>query len=279
MDLSRTRNDCLFDVPDVYEQVFCREASVEADFLNACFAKYSDRPVQTAFEPGCGGGRLLSLLADRGIRVSGIDQSQAAVDFANSRLADAQNPVPVKLADMANATDSYWSDPTPADAAFASVNTLRHLPCDRSVLTHLELMARVVRPGGVYVVDIQLAEDRPLVCGTESFDCVQNGLPVRVMVWGKRVENRQEIFGVSIAPQREAKSGPSTAHEFEAEIVYRTYTSDELRDVVDRSPFWMIAAEIPFGDGTIGSRRIDGSRYAFVLRRVSNPGADDDDRC
>jgi SAM-dependent methyltransferase len=65
------------DEVELYDIAFGWDVSAEADWL-------VDRlglGCRSVLEPGCGSGRLLAALAERGLEVTGIDISEPAVAF------------------------------------------------------------------------------------------------------------------------------------------------------------------------------------------------------
>jgi SAM-dependent methyltransferase len=68
----------------------------------------TDSPVLV---PGCGSGRDLTLLASKGIAVTGLDYAPVAVAIARERLARAGLTAQVEQADVLS-----WSPPSPAGA-------------------------------------------------------------------------------------------------------------------------------------------------------------------
>ena len=76
------------DDAELYDIAFDWDISDEADWLVARLK------ATRVLEPGCGGGRMLEALADRGCKVAGIDRSTRMVEIARRRLgtrADVMN--------------------------------------------------------------------------------------------------------------------------------------------------------------------------------------------
>ena len=142
--------DC-YDHPRYWDLAFSEDTQAEAEFVAAAYTKYCDFPVQRLVEPGCGGGRLLVELASRGFGVAGFDLSQAAVDYANSQLADKGAPATAFVGDMTN-----FQVMEPFDAAVNLVNTFRHLTTEKDARRHLECVAEAIRPGGIYILGFHL---------------------------------------------------------------------------------------------------------------------------
>lgn len=97
-------------------------------------------------ELGIGGGRVALPLAGRGIPVEGIDASQVVLD--RLRATPGGESIPVTVADMAD---------LPLDGPFHLVYTvwsgLFHLPSQARQVDCFRNVARVLAPGGAFVIE------------------------------------------------------------------------------------------------------------------------------
>lgn len=100
-------------------------------------------------EPGCGSGRMLEALAERGLEVTGIDLSEPMLELARLRLGDRGT---VARADM-----SDFDLGETFDGAVCPINTLLHLSPDQ-LLRHLHCMDRHLEPGATYLVQVGLVD-------------------------------------------------------------------------------------------------------------------------
>lgn len=150
----------IYDDPVVYDVLATPGTAAELDLLERLYRRFAPRPAGRRrpawLEPACGTGRLLRGAARRGYRVTGIDRSPALAAYARRRLrrAGLARRARVLIGDMADVSGIL--PPASVDFAFIPDNSLRHLPDDASLDRHLAGMARVLRPGGVYVVGISL---------------------------------------------------------------------------------------------------------------------------
>ncbi len=108
-------------------------------------------------EPACGTGRFVRLLARRGHRVAAFDRSEAMLAYARRRLDGMGLSGRVRLFRAEMTRFAQALKPHSVAFAFNTINTLRHLGGDEEVLAHLEEMARVLHPHGVYVVGVSLS--------------------------------------------------------------------------------------------------------------------------
>ena len=141
----------LYDYPKYYDLVYGSDWKAEFDFLEDCFERHGQGVVERLFEPACGTGRLLIKFATAGYQVGGLDLNPLAIDYCNDRLERAGYPRSTVVGDM---TD--FSIRRPADAAFNTINSFRHLGTETQARDHLQCVARSLRPGGLYVLGLHL---------------------------------------------------------------------------------------------------------------------------
>lgn len=126
--------------------------------------RFCDRPARTFLEPACGSGRYLRALTGRGVNVIGFDLGASMVEYASQTVTAARDrkfprgkkpSVHIFKGDMR--TFAKGLKPASADFAFNPINTIRHLGSDKALVEHLNQVARVLRPGGAYMVGLSLS--------------------------------------------------------------------------------------------------------------------------
>jgi SAM-dependent methyltransferase len=97
-------------------------------------------------EVGCGSGLLTRYLVDAGLRVIATDASPAMLEIARETVPDAEGIERITLPD----------DPLPeADAVVSIGHALCYLPTVEAVERSLVALARALKPGGVYALDLE----------------------------------------------------------------------------------------------------------------------------
>jgi SAM-dependent methyltransferase len=131
------------DDAELYDIAFDWDISAEADWL------VETLQATTVLEPGCGTGRMLEALADRGCRVAGIDNSRVMVELARRRLGGR--------ADVIEADMTRFDLGRTFDGAVCPINTLLHLSPE-DLRRHLYCMARQLEPRSRYLVQVGLVD-------------------------------------------------------------------------------------------------------------------------
>jgi SAM-dependent methyltransferase len=124
----------------------------------------------------CGNGHLAGLLAERGYRVTGVDQSAAMIDFARARVPAAEF----------HAADAAEFRPRGRfDAAVSTFDSLNHILEPAVLAETFRRVAAVLEPGGTFAFDVLLeaayhtgwaengsivAEDHALIMSGDGFD-------------------------------------------------------------------------------------------------------------
>jgi SAM-dependent methyltransferase len=140
-----------YDYPEYYDIAFQARTSREADLIEAVCRKYCPFVVRHLLEPACGTGRLVTALAGRGYRVTAFDISLPALNYLRRQLVRRRLCARTFAADMAD-----FGLRRSADAAYCLINTFRHLLTEQAAHDHLECIAENLRPGGIYVLGMDL---------------------------------------------------------------------------------------------------------------------------
>jgi SAM-dependent methyltransferase len=112
-----------------------------------------------ALELGIGTGRIALPLAERGVRVNGIDLSEAMVARLRARPGGEQ--IPVAIGDFATTqVEGRFS------LAYVVFNTINNLTTQDAQVACFENVAAHLEPGGRFVIEVGVLNTRPL----EVFD-------------------------------------------------------------------------------------------------------------
>jgi SAM-dependent methyltransferase len=101
---------------------------------------------------GCGVGRHCTFLAKRGFQVAGMDNSPTGIQLAQRACASRNIPFDGRVCDMSALP---WADET-FDAAL-SISTIHH-GLRANVAKAIQEVARVLKPGGEFLVDLECTQ-------------------------------------------------------------------------------------------------------------------------
>ncbi len=252
----------VYDYPRYYDLVYGSDWKAEFDFLCGSFERYAKLAVRRVFEPACGTGRLLYRLAKAGFEVSGLDLNERAVEYCNKRLQRHRLPPSAWVGDM---TD--FRLPRRVDAAFNMINSFRHLPDEASARGHLEMVARGLRKGGLYILGLHMTPTRGAAMEEEYWSARRGHLQVNTRLWTRqrdlrrRTEHCGMIYDI-FTPTRHLRLAD--------EIVFRTYTWAQLRRLFRKVAALEIAAVHDFAYNLKQQISITATTedVVFVLRKI-----------
>jgi SAM-dependent methyltransferase len=217
-----------YDYPQYYDIAVQTYTRREADFIQAVCRKYCPFRVRRLLEPACGTGRLITEFAARGYDMIGFDLSRRALSYLRRRLGRRRLYAETFEADMAD-----FRLHGPADAAYCTVSTFRHLLTEKEAHRHLDCVARSLRSGGVYILGLHLLQSEiakaDFQCWTERRGETQVTANLRVLRTDRR--RRVEKFRVSLLVLRRAKE-----FRLQHEFVFRTYTGKQFRRLLRSVP-------------------------------------------
>lgn len=214
-----------YEFPQYFDLAFRSETKREADFIEAACRKYGVVPVRRLLEPGCGTGRLVAALADRGFAVTGLDRSGPALAYLRRRLRRRGLQANVFQADMA-----AFELPEPVEAAYCLCNTIRHLVPEQSVRDHFECVARHLPRGGLYIIGLHLVPPQKDYDGYERWSERWGGTCVSVTLrelgtdWKRRVERLRMTVLVR---------GRGGRLRIRSDMRLRIYTAREFRQLLE----------------------------------------------
>lgn len=221
--------DNWYDYPQYYDLAFRSETVLEADFVEAAARKYCPFPVRNLLEPACGTGRLVTELATRGYELTGFDLSRPSLGYLRRRLRRRGLHAGVFEADMAE-----FRLRRPADLAYCTFDSFRHLLTETAARRHLECVAGSLRPGGIYILGFHLLPpDAPEECierWTERRSGTRVTVTLRVLATDRR--RRLERLRVSLLVRTRTGRELRLRHEFP----FRMYTAAQFRRLLRSVP-------------------------------------------
>jgi len=225
-----------------YDRLF-PVSEAQADFL---VDRLRAAGVRRVLDAGCGTGRHLEILADRGFSVAGLEPEPAMAAEANRRLAGRGTVHVLRL------QEARELPATPFDALLCLGNTLAHLADEATLAEGLDAVAAALRPGGLFIAQLVHFE-KVLREGRDPF--------ADRKLEGKYIFGRR--YGFDRSPERLAFSlsftGPGV--DFRETISLRPWTLAELEPAFAEAN---LEVSDLFGDWS-GARRGPDSPATIIL--------------
>ncbi|MDP6442500.1 MAG: class I SAM-dependent methyltransferase [Pirellulaceae bacterium] len=218
----------IYDYPRYYDLVFGSDWKAEFEFLEDCFRRHVSGETRRLFEPACGTGRLVYRFAEAGYQISGLDLNPHAIGYCNARLERRGLKPTAFVGDM-----SDFTLPRPVDAAFNTINSFRHLQTEKSAHAHFQCVAAALRSGGIYVLGLHLTPLEGAVCDEESWSARRGHLCVNthMLTTSRDMKKREERCAMSYMVHT-----PKRSFQLSSEVIFRTYTSDQMARLLAKTP-------------------------------------------
>ncbi len=141
-----------YNLPKYYDMAFDRDFDSDIEFFERCFREYSEVEVHRILEAACGTGMFMENLPRYGYQAVGYDLSDAMVEYSKLRLQKVGLNTKQADAVLGNMKNKLFDEKF--DAALVCINSLGYLTKENDIISHFEVMARNVKKGGLYIVEI-----------------------------------------------------------------------------------------------------------------------------
>jgi SAM-dependent methyltransferase len=217
-------------------------------------------------------------LARRGINVCGLDLNDKAVKYCNDRLhrhgvartAVQADMCDFSLADFAEVLPKSRKNSGtsgPVSVSFNTINSFRHVGTEKQARAHLECMAEIVRPGGIYLLGLHLTPTSVVPSDGESWSARRGHLAINTHMWtlDRDKKNRLEQFGIRFDVHT-----PSGSFRINDVLRLRSYTPQQMQRLIWASGKWECVATYDFCYDIDEPIEVDSSTedVVYVLRRV-----------
>lgn len=247
----------LYDYPAYYDLIFGSDCAAELSFFEDCFEKFSGRTVRRLFEPACGTGRLLYRLARSGYTVAGNDLNPHAVAYCNARLERAGLTPSATVGDM-----SSFRVRKKVDAAFNTINSVRHLGSETAARRHLRCVADALARGGLYLLGLHLTPTRGPRDMGETWTARRGHLAIVSNLQSISIDRRRRVERFEMT----FDIYTPTRHRRIVEILrYRTYTVRQIRKLVAAVPQLEWIESFDFAYDISRPIRVDSETEDIVL--------------
>jgi SAM-dependent methyltransferase len=247
----------VYDNPEFYDIAFShRDIPAEVDFIEQVIARYSQIPVRTILELASGNSPHIKELCGRGYSYVGLEFNERMVAYSKEKVARDHLRATIVQGDM---TD--FSLPSSVDCVLVLLSSF-YVQNDKQLDSHLKSVARVLRSGGIYILD-GVVSYFPEDIGTYVWTETRAGVVVDVefdMSWldeQKGLVTRTLILDINQDGER---------HRIQHDEVRRVYPAAEFIETVEKTGDWKYIDA--FSDLDILTKPNAEGRSVAILRRV-----------
>lgn len=218
-----------YRLPRYYDIVYEPGTNEEADFLQDVLEHHAGRAREAAIlEPACGTGRLMAAMARRGHRVSGFDASEPMLAYARRRLRRHR-----QRAEIAPGRLEQFRHHQRFDMAHCLFSTFKYLPSEPAARSHLACVARVLRPGGIYLLGLHLSDYTDRRRSRERWVGRRGGVRVtcNVQEWPAERRRRRARVRSRLIVQQDGET-----RRYETNWHFRTYSRHQLERLLASVP-------------------------------------------
>ncbi|MDP8225325.1 MAG: class I SAM-dependent methyltransferase [Candidatus Lernaella stagnicola] len=234
--------DPLYHDPEAYDIAYGWNSLPETRALVGAAEHLLRRPVRRALEVGCGSGRVLRDLVDLGVDAVGLDHNPRLLDYAQRRLDETERDALLIRGDM-----RAFRLAKPVDLVLAPINGIGYLTDPGDTDRHLDAVARNLRPGGVYIVEICFGPVEPELIGRRKPWTFTRGRTQVTADFILREVDQERGWGMFEASLRVRRGGEST--EIVVRHTLRIWDQPQFYAAIERSPLRL--AELRRRDETL----------------------------
>jgi SAM-dependent methyltransferase len=184
----------LYDNPKYYEIAFSfRNILSEVDLFEECFKRFSQIPVRSVLELGCGICPHMEELIKRGYRYNGLDLNKVMLEYSRQKALKIGAEVTLFQEDMID-----FSLERMVDFVYILLGSLS-LKNTADLITHFNSVARVLKKGGLYLLDwcVQFELPRQVEKG-DSWEMERDGIQVKTVFSRKAINRAEQTFEETI---------------------------------------------------------------------------------
>jgi len=258
----------VYDRPEYYEIAFSfRDIPSEVDVMEKCIRRFSRIPVKSVLEVASGNSPHMAPLVGRGYRYTGLDKSKAMLEYGGRKAKMLGAAARLVRGDLAD----FMLD-EPVDFAFIALGSL-YVANPGEFKSHLDSMARVLKPGGLYLLDWCVHHATLTPFFEDSWEMESDGIKMTVFYKTATVKAEKHVFRETIRLEVDDHGNRVTC--VETGIYWAIYPDEFIRIVGEQSGFefvgwwndWCLDRPLD-AQGRLpdGARTI--SRPITVIRRV-----------
>ena len=252
-----------YATPLYYDIIFDQDTDRETDFLEAVHHQHGQTRGKQVLEPACGSGRLITSLASRGWKATGIDLSEPMLTFAKQRLSSEHLKARLLRAPMQD-----FRVPGQFDLAHCLVSSFKYLADENQAADCLRCVCDHLKVGGLFVLGLHLSDYDQNKLQRERWVDERAGVHVicNIQSWPADARTRTErVRSRLIVTENKQETRYETTWDF------RTYDLRQLQSLLACEPRLELVATYNFHHDIDQPINFDGSWYdnVLILRKKS----------
>lgn len=221
------------------------------DFYDEILAREQVRP-RTAVDLACGTGSVAILLAEKGLRVTGVDLSEDMLTAAWDKASEMEAP-PLFVCQPLQALHL----PRGVDLAVCALDSLDYITEPEHCREAIRRIYKVLNPGGIFIFDVNTPEKLRAMDGQVFLDEDDDVY----CVWRGEFDEGTNICSYAMDLFR--REGNCWSRSFEEHQEY-AYSEEQLRQYLRDAGFTRIRV---YGDRVFESPREGEQRIYFSARK------------
>lgn len=205
-------------------------------------------PHDLILDLGCGTGKLMSALAERGADVIGADRSEEMLAVARERLPNA-----LLLCQPMQKLDLYGT----VNAVVCTLDSLNHLLTLQGMKKAVERAGLFLEPGGMFIFDVNSPYKHEEILQNNTFVYDR---PEVYCVWRNRLRHRT----VDIRLDLFEKDGNAYRRQSDA-FSERAYTDEEILEALSSAGLELVGRYDGYTDAPVSS---ESERIVYAARRI-----------
>jgi SAM-dependent methyltransferase len=244
--------------PEYYDIAFAvADVAHEVDFFTAAIQRFSGVPVRRVFEIACGTAPYLEEWHRRGCHYCGLDLSPPMLDHARAKAARLGIAADFVAADMRDFDPGKIGA---AELAYVLLGSI-YVGSNREFLGHLDRVADVLPPGGLYLLDsvvwFQLFGGR-----RRGWTRRRDGVTVRMRYRAEIVDAIAQTYDECVTLDVDDHG---TAHRIEGRVPTKFFFPQEFLCLIEASGFEFAGW---FNDFNLDAPVTPEGRHITILRRL-----------
>ncbi|MBA7497757.1 hypothetical protein ES704_00489 [subsurface metagenome] len=182
----------LYDNPKYYEIAFSfRDIPAEVDVFEECFKRFSQIPVKSVLEVGCGNSPHMEELVKRSYQYNGLDLSKAMLEYSRQKASRISAEVNLIHGNMVD-----FSLDMLVDFVYVTLGSL-YVTSTSELITHFDSVAQASKKGGLYLLDWCIQYD-PLKSKGDSWEIERDSIQVKTTVSWELANRVEQTFEETI---------------------------------------------------------------------------------